>query len=137
MRSTGIGLRRLGVGLAVAAILLSACKASAPGASGGAASVPAAGSAGTVNLAVNPWVGYEADAAVVSYILTNQLGYTVNKKNIVEQVSWQGFETGEVDAILENWGHDDLKAQYITADKTAQDAGATGNEGIIGWYIPK
>jgi glycine betaine/proline transport system substrate-binding protein len=92
---------------------------------------------GTVNLAVNPWVGYEADAAVVSYILTNSLGCTVVKKNIDEQTSWQGFPTGEVDAILENWGHEDLAAKYITADKVAQDAGQTGNEGVIGWYIPK
>ncbi len=140
MSSTRIGLRRLGAGLAVAAILLSACKASTPGASGGAgaaASVPAAGSAGTVNLAVNPWVGYEADAAVVSYILTNQLGYTVNKKNIVEQVSWQGFETGEVDAILENWGHDDLKATYIDQKKVAVRVGSTGRQGIIGWFVPQ
>jgi glycine betaine/proline transport system substrate-binding protein len=39
--------------------------------------------------------------------------------------------------ILENWGHEDLAAKYITADKVAQDAGQTGNEGIIGWYVPK
>jgi glycine betaine/proline transport system substrate-binding protein len=136
MRSTGIGLRRLGVALAVGAVLLSACKASTPGATG-AASVPAAGSAGTVNLAVNPWVGYEADAAVVSYVLSHQLGYTVNKKNIVEQVSWQGFETGEVDAILENWGHDDLRAQFIDQKKVAVRVGSTGRQGIIGWFVPQ
>jgi glycine betaine/proline transport system substrate-binding protein len=137
MHSTGMGLRRLGVGLAVAAVLLSACKASTPGGSGAAGSVPAAGSAGTVNLAVNPWVGYEADAAVVSYILSHQLGYTVNKKNIVEQVSWQGFETGEVDAILENWGHDDLRATYIDQKKVAVRVGSTGRQGIIGWFVPQ
>ena len=50
---------------------------------------------------------------------------------------YAGDPTGEVDAILENWGHEDLAAKYITTDKTAQDAGQTGNEGIIGWYIPK
>ena len=92
---------------------------------------------GTVNIAVNPWVGYEADAAVVGYVLQHELGCTVVKKNIDEQTSWQGFPTGEVDVILENWGHEDLAAKYITTDKTAQDAGQTGNEGIIGWYIPK
>ena len=81
---------------------------------------------GTVNLAVNPWVGYEADAAVVSYILTNQLGYTVTKKNIVEQVSWQGFETGEVDevweaVVLERLGH---LADAIARDGERSGAGA-------------
>ena len=132
MRSSGSGLRRAAAGVAVLAIVLSACKASTPSASG-----PAPGSAGTVNLAVNPWVGYEADAAVVSYILTNSLGYTVTKKNIVEQVSWQGFETGEVDAILENWGHEDLKATYIDQKKVAVVVGSTGRQGIIGWYVPQ
>ena len=74
---------------------------------------------------------------MVSYILEHSLGCTVVKKNIDEQTSWQGFPTGEVDAILENWGHEDLAAKYITTDKVAQDAGQTGNEGIIGWYVPK
>jgi glycine betaine/proline transport system substrate-binding protein len=92
---------------------------------------------GSVNLAVNPWVGYEADAAVVAYIAEHSLGCTVVKKNLDEQTSWQGFETGVVDAILENWGHEDLAAKYITTQKVAEDAGMTGNEGVIGWYVPK
>jgi len=97
----------------------------------------AGGSKGTVNLAVNPWVGYEADAAVVGYLLQKKLGYTVNKKNLKEEISWQGFETGEVDAILENWGHDDLKKTYITDKKVAVEVGSTGNKGVIGWYVPQ
>jgi glycine betaine/proline transport system substrate-binding protein len=92
---------------------------------------------GTVNLAVNPWVGYEADAAVVSYILEKKMGYTVKKKNLKEEISWQGFETGEVDAILENWGHDDLKKTYIQQKKVAVEVGSTGNKGVIGWYVPQ
>jgi glycine betaine/proline transport system substrate-binding protein len=137
---------------AVLAIVVTACSggatptpataaptASAPASQAAAASPSAASKApcGTVNIAVNPWVGYEADAAVVAYLLTTQLGCTVVKKNIDEQTSWQGFPTGEVDVILENWGHEDLAAKYITADKVAQDAGQTGNEGVIGWYVPK
>jgi glycine betaine/proline transport system substrate-binding protein len=94
-------------------------------------------SKGTVNLAVNPWVGYEADAAVVGYLLQKKLGYTVNKKNLKEEISWQGFETGEVDAILENWGHDDLKKTYIQQKKVAVEVGPTGNKGVIGWYVPQ
>ena len=68
--------------------------------------------------------------------LKNKLGCTVEKKNLNEQVSWQGFGTGEVDVILENWGHDDLTKKYITEQKVAVDAGPTGNKGIIGWYVP-
>jgi glycine betaine/proline transport system substrate-binding protein len=91
---------------------------------------------GTVNLAVNPWVGYEADAAVITYIAKEKLGCNVVSKNITEQVSWEGFATGAVDVILENWGHDDLKKTYIDQQKVAQEAGETGNKGTIGWYIP-
>jgi glycine betaine/proline transport system substrate-binding protein len=96
-----------------------------------------AGSKGTVKLAVNPWVGYEADAAVVGYLLDKELGYTVDKKNLKEEISWQGFETGEVDAVLENWGHDDLKKTYIEDKKVAVEVGPTGNKGTIGWYVPQ
>ena len=53
-------------------------------------------------------MGYEADLAVVSYVLKTKLKCTVTVKHINEQVSWQGFASGQVDAILENWGHDDL-----------------------------
>ncbi|MBI3745014.1 MAG: ABC transporter substrate-binding protein [Chloroflexi bacterium] len=141
-------LSRLAALGAAAAIALSACSSggSSPAATGAAPTTgtsPAASTAastapcGTVNIAVNPWVGYEANAAVVSYVLKNTLGCNVVLKNIDEQTSWQGFPTGEVDAILENWGHEDLVAKYITTDKVAQDAGKTGNEGVIGWFIPK
>jgi glycine betaine/proline transport system substrate-binding protein len=130
-RATGVGL------VAVAALALSSCggakvgdKTAAAGGSKGATSC------GTVNLAVNPWVGYEADAAVVSYVAHTKLGCKVAKKNLVEQVSWAGFSTGVVDVILENWGHDDLAKKYITGQKVAQDAGPTGNQGVIGWYVP-
>ena len=96
-----------------------------------------AGSKGTVKLAVNPWVGYEANAAVIAYLLEKELGYTVDKKNLKEEISWQGFETGEVDAVVENWGHDDLKKTYIEQKKVAVDLGPTGNKGTIGWYVPQ
>lgn len=133
-------LRRFVVSLAVASVALGACSTSpgasvAPGASGGTGSSPAAGG-GTVNLAINPWVGYEANAAVVAYLLETELGYSVEKKDLKEDVSWQGFGSGEVDVIIENWGHPDLEKKYIDEDKVAVNAGPTGNVGIIGWYVP-
>jgi glycine betaine/proline transport system substrate-binding protein len=91
---------------------------------------------GTFNLAVSPWVGYEANAAVVGYVATKDLGCKVVKKNLKEEISWQGFGTGEVDAVLENWGHEDLKKKYVTDQKVAVEAGSTGVQGVIGWYVP-
>ncbi|MEO3871953.1 ABC transporter substrate-binding protein [Nonomuraea sp. B12E4] len=93
--------------------------------------------AGTVKIAINPWVGYEASANVVAYLLKNELGYTVEMPEIKEQLAWEGFETGDVDVIIENWGHPDLKKQFIEEKKVAVEAGSTGNKGVIGWYIPK
>ena len=91
---------------------------------------------GTVNIADNPWVGYEADLAVVAYILKNDLGCTVRTQNLTEEGSWQGFVSGTVDVILENWGNDDLKKQYIDQQGIAEEMGETGNNGVVGWYVP-
>ena len=123
---------------AAAAVLVLAL-AGCGGATSDAGSEPKGGSSsgGTVNLAINPWVGYEANAAVIGYLLEKELGYTVEKKNLKEEVSWQGFETGEVDVIVENWGHDDLKKTYIDEKKVAVNVGPTGNQGVIGWYVPQ
>jgi glycine betaine/proline transport system substrate-binding protein len=117
---------RLASLVAVGALALGACSGGGSG----------SGSGGTLNMAINPWVGYEANAAVVDYIAKTQLGATVNEKVLKEEVSWQGFANGDVDVIIENWGHADLAKKYIDTDKVAVNAGVTGNEGIIGWYVP-
>lgn len=120
--------------LGAAALVLSACSSTKVASS---SDTPAESTeCGTVTLADNAWVGYEANLAVVAYVAKNELGCNVVVKNISEEISWQGFETGEVDAILENWGHDDLAQKYITEKGVAVDLGPTGNEGIIGWYVP-
>ncbi|WP_202866738.1 ABC transporter substrate-binding protein [Kribbella voronezhensis] len=126
-------LRSAGV-LTALALALTACG----GAKVGDAQKPAASgkACGTVNLTVSPWVGYEANAAVVAYVATKDLGCKVVKKNLKEEIAWQGFSTGEIDVNLENWGHEDLKKKYITDQKVAVEAGLTGNKGVIGWYLP-
>jgi glycine betaine/proline transport system substrate-binding protein len=119
------------------ALALAGCGgATVSDASGGSTNAAAAKKCGTVNLAVNPWVGYTADAAVVSYVAQKDLGCTVNQKAISEEVSWQGFGSGQIDVILEDWGHPDLAKKYITDDKDAEFIGQTGNVGQIGWFIP-
>jgi glycine betaine/proline transport system substrate-binding protein len=69
-------------------------------------------------------------------VATKELGCKVVKKNLKEEIAWQGFKTGEIDVNLENWGHEDLKKTYITDQKVAVEAGPTGNKGVIGWYLP-
>jgi glycine betaine/proline transport system substrate-binding protein len=133
---TVIGKRR---GTALAALTVTAML-SLTACGGGdikTAATPTTGTAcETLNMAVNPWVGYEADAYVVGYIAQNQLGCDVTYLPLKEEVSWAGFGTGEVDVVIENWGHPELVQKYIKGDHTAVDAGLTGNKGIIGWYVP-
>jgi glycine betaine/proline transport system substrate-binding protein len=96
------------------------------------------GDCGELNMAVNPWVGYEASAYVVGTVAQEQLGCTVNYKNLKEDVSWQGFGTGEVDVVIEDWGHPDLEKKFFAekGDGSGMDLGSNGNVGIIGWYVP-
>lgn len=93
-------------------------------------------SCGTFNIAVNPWVGYEADAYVVGYVAKTKLGCDVKYTDVKEEIAWQGMAAGTVDTVLENWGHPDLTKKYVTDAKTVLDAGETGNVGYIGWYVP-
>ncbi|GAA2558634.1 ABC transporter substrate-binding protein [Neomicrococcus aestuarii] len=120
--------------LVIPALALTACGG---GDISSTSSTAADGSAdcGTVNIAINQWVGYEANAHVIGTVAKEKLGCDVEYKTLKEEVAWQGFASGEVDAVVENWGHPDLVEKYITTEKTAQDAGLTGNKGVIGWYV--
>jgi glycine betaine/proline transport system substrate-binding protein len=109
--------------------------APAGSAAAAAATCKGDGSKGSVKMMINQWVGAAANVAVAQCLL-QQMGYKVATSTLAEEVAWQGFQTGEVDVILENWGHPNLEKKYITTDKLAQDAGPNGVTGIIGWYVP-
>ncbi|QIG46207.1 ABC transporter substrate-binding protein [Nocardioides anomalus] len=96
------------------------------------------GDCGEVNMAVNPWVGYEADAYVYGAVAEQEFGCKMNYKELKEDVSWQGFGTGEVDTVIEDWGHPDLEKKFFAdqGDGSASNVGSLGAEGIIGWYVP-
>jgi glycine betaine/proline transport system substrate-binding protein len=132
VRRGSIKALRLAALTAVAGLVLSGCGGSNIKSTNTAGSK----SCGTFNIAVNPWVGYEADAYVVGTVAKQKLGCNVQYKNLKEEVSWQGFGSGQVDVVLENWGHPDLKKKYIQGNHTAQEGGQTGNIGVIGWYVP-
>lgn len=129
----GRGLRRTRL-VAVAAIVglgLAAC-------GGGDIEDTAASDSdcGDLRIAINPWTGYVANAHVIGYVATTELGCNVTYPEVKEEVGWQGMADGSIDTIVENWGHDDLIKKYIDDQGTVQDAGLTGNDGIIGWYVP-
>jgi glycine betaine/proline transport system substrate-binding protein len=130
------GRRMLSLIAAFAIVLpLSAC--SGDTAEPGSTSAAAESNDRPVRIAMNPWVGYEASAAVVAYLLKTELGRKVEFKKLTEEQSWKGFEEGTVDVIIENWGREAEKKEYIEQKKVAVSAGTNGNVGVIGWYVPQ
>ena len=133
--TTGRKAALVATSLVTAALLsLSACGSPAPDVVAAPGVQPV--DCGDVTLAENPWVGYAANLAVISYLARTELGCKVDVKTEAEADSWQHLADGSVDAILENWGHDDLKKKYVDDEKVAVEAGLTGNKGQIGWYVP-
>ena len=96
------------------------------------------GDCGDLKIAINPWVGYEASAYVVGEVAKQELGCNVSYPELKEDVAWQGFGTGEVDVVIEDWGHPDLEDKFFAekGDGSATDFGPQGNVGIIGWFVP-
>ncbi len=119
-----------------AALTLTGCGGSPPEVVPAPGSTARASECGTVTLAVNPWLGYDANVAVVRYVAEKELGCVVKTSAAAEVDSWKQVAAGKVDAILENWGHDDLKKKYIDDEKLVVEGGLTGNKGVIGWYVP-
>ncbi|MEO5710703.1 MAG: ABC transporter substrate-binding protein [Nocardioidaceae bacterium] len=127
---------RLAAVAASAALVLAACgggnikdtKTAAAGGNGKAC--------GDLSIAVNPWTGYVSNAHVIGYVAQTKLGCKVDYQDVKEEVGWQGMASGTIDTIVENWGHTDLVKKYIDQQKTVQNAGFTGSDGIIGWYVP-
>ena len=92
---------------------------------------------GDLRIAVNPWTGYVANAHVIGYVAKTQLGCNVTYPDVKEEVGWAGMASGSIDTIVENWGHPDLVKKYIDTQKSVEDAGPTGGEGLIGWFVPQ
>jgi glycine betaine/proline transport system substrate-binding protein len=136
LKALGARTRRLRLATvaATAALVLAGCgggniKNSDTSAAGGK-------DCGNLNIAVNPWTGYVVNAHLVGQVAKTKLGCNVSYQDVKEEVGWQGMANGTIDTIVENWGHPDLVKKYIKDQKTVQDAGLTGSDGIIGWYVP-
>jgi glycine betaine/proline transport system substrate-binding protein len=91
---------------------------------------------GDLRIAINPWTGYVSNAYVIGHVAQTEFGCNVTYPEVKEEVGWQGMSDGSIDTVVENWGHEDLVKKYIDGQGTVEDAGLTGNKGIIGWYVP-
>ena len=120
--------------------IVSGCPAPAPGGAANTTEENTAASSEktTIKLAVNPWSASELNVAVAEILLTEQLGYPVEKVEIAEQAQWAALAAGDLHASLEVWpsGHGANVAEYIEMQKVVEDGGALGVVGRIGWYLP-
>ena len=93
-------------------------------------------SEGKVVITVPTWAGGEANVAVARYLLEEELNYDVSVEKMDEGDAWEAVGSGEADAILEDWGHQDSVRKYVHKEKSVVSAGSVGITGKIGWYVP-
>src|SRR6476469_10229223 len=129
---------KLVAGSVVIALALAACGSSKKGTSDTTGAGGSKSFSGTVTLAVNPWDGSAANAAVAKAILEKQ-GTTVKLTDIDENAVWPALDSDTIAANLEVWpsGHAKDIDTYITTKKSVLDGGLIGPTGHIGWFIPK
>jgi glycine betaine/proline transport system substrate-binding protein len=131
--------RRMLLGTLALTLVLAACGSSAkPSSTNSTTGGGAKKFSGTITLAVNPWDGSAANAAVAKVILEKQ-GMTVKTRDIDENTVWAALDSGSIDANLEVWpsGHAKDIDTYIKTKKSVVDGGLIGPTGHIGWFIPK
>jgi len=92
----------------------------------------------TLTIAVNPWVGAEANAYVVKVLMEEQMGCTVELQEVNESAQFPGMASGDIDATLEVWpsGHAKDYDDYIAAEAGVVEGGELGITGNIGWFTP-
>ncbi len=135
--------RWVGVAAALGALTLlaAACsdvQSNSSAASGASGSAAPDNSGTTINLAINPWVGSDANVAVAQDLLQSELGYTVATTKIDEYAQFPALSSGQLDATLEVWpsGHAKDYKKYIQGNNGVVDGGKLGVVGQIGWWIP-
>lgn len=118
-----------GVGV-LGMVALSACGAADTGSSGSGSS--------KVTLATPSWVGAEANTAVAAKLLKDELDVDATIKKMDESIAFDALNSGQADAILEDWGGAaDRVDRYVEKNKTVVRGGGVGVEGHIGWFVPK
>jgi glycine betaine/proline transport system substrate-binding protein len=131
--------------LSVAVLVMSACSdveeggdAGTGGGDTGAGTTAAQCGSDTITIAVNPWVGAEANAEVAKAVMEGQMGCTVELQEVSETGQFPAMADGDVDATLEVWpsGHLKDRKDYIEKAGTVVDAGELGIIGNIGWFMP-
>ncbi|MEX0983813.1 MAG: glycine betaine ABC transporter substrate-binding protein [Actinomycetota bacterium] len=93
----------------------------------------------TIKIAVNAWLGAEANAAVAAAVMEQEMGCDVELVEIDEFPQFSAMATGDLDATLEVWPsvHAKDRKQYIDNPSGGViDGGVLGVLGNIGWFVP-
>ncbi|MGZ8581126.1 MAG: glycine betaine ABC transporter substrate-binding protein [Actinomycetota bacterium] len=139
------GWKLLVAGLAATSLLAAACSdveeggGDTGGDTGGTSTTVAQCGTEPINLAVNAWVGAEANAAVAAALMQQEMGCEVELVKIDEFPQFAAMQQGEIDASLEVWPsvHPKDYKQYIDdPNGGVVDGGELGILGNIGWFIP-
>src|SRR3990170_2991671 len=126
---------------AVLALAMAACSDVEEGGTGdtggGSSQVAKCGSEPLV-IAVNPWVGAEANANVAKVVMEKEMGCSVELQKVNESAQFPAMADGDVDATLEVWpsGHAKDREDYIEKAGAVVDGGELGIVGNIGWFMP-
>ena len=92
---------------------------------------------GDLRIAVNPWTGYVANAHVIGVVAQEELGCNVTYPEVKEEVGWQGMADGSIDTDRRELGPPRPDQEVHRRAGSVEDAGLTGNEGLIGWFVPQ
>ena len=136
------GWKLVVAGLSATAVLAAACSDVAeenPGGDTGGTSTAAQCGTEPINLAVNAWVGAEANAAVAAAVMQQEMGCEIELVKIDEFPQFAALKRGEIDATLEVWPsvHPKDYRNYIeNPEGGVVDGGELGVLGNIGWFIP-
>jgi len=137
------GWKLLVASLSTTALLAAACsdvQEDDPNSGEGAAASSAAQCGSEpINLAVNAWVGAEANAAVAAAVMQQEMGCEVELVKIDEFPQFGALGNGELDASLEVWPsvHPKDYKQYIENPQGGVvDGGELGILANIGWFMP-
>ncbi|MCE7078672.1 glycine betaine ABC transporter substrate-binding protein [Streptomyces sp. ST2-7A] len=97
----------------------------------------AAGGFEEVVIALPRWPGGQANAAVAAHVLREELGVPVVLRDLDQGRAWDLMDTGEVHAVLEDWGALPERLDLYTGPRgSVVDAGELGPVGGVGWYVP-
>ncbi|MDT0265265.1 glycine betaine ABC transporter substrate-binding protein [Streptomyces sp. DSM 44915] len=90
-----------------------------------------------IRIAVTDWPGARANAAVVAYLLEEELGVPIEKVETEPAAAWAELGEGTTQVLLEDWGGlPELARLHVTQRGDVVGAGELGITGHVGWFIP-